>query len=82
MSGASYAETLIVRIDIRLAPDGSLIGQPDIHDKNRMKSDNFFRAAAEAARRAVQRCTPLELPEAYYDEWKDIRLNFDPSKML
>ncbi|TDI59929.1 MAG: hypothetical protein E2O92_06600 [Alphaproteobacteria bacterium] len=79
--GASYAETLIVEIKIQLARDGSLLRPPEILNQSRLQSDSFFRAAAEAARRAVQRCTPLDLPVADYDEWKDTKLNFDPSKM-
>jgi len=80
-AGAKYAEELVVRIRINLAPDGQLIGTPKILDTSRMRSDGFFRAAAEAARRAIQRCGKLELPVQDYDIWKEVVLNFDPSKM-
>jgi hypothetical protein len=81
-AGASYAETLVVRIRIFLAGDGSLSRVPEIMDSSRLKGDSFFRAAAEAARRAIQRCAPLELPVEQYDIWREVVLNFDPSKML
>lgn len=81
-AGASYAETLIVRIQIYLRPDGSLARLPKILDERRMAQDQFFRAAAEAARRAVQRCAPLDLPRENYDVWREVVLNFDPSRML
>lgn len=81
-AGARYAETLIVRIRIYLRPDGSLARLPEILDSARMDSDQSFRAAAEAARRAVQKCAPLDLPKDSYDVWRDVVLNFDPSRML
>lgn len=81
-AGASYAETLVVRIRIFLASDGGLSRVPEILDSSRLKGDSFFRAAAEAARRAIQRCAPLELPVEQYDIWREVVLNFDPSKML
>lgn len=80
--GATGAETLVVRIRIYLRPDGSLSDEPVIVDRGRMMSDNLYRVAAEAAKRAVQRCSPLKLPPEYYDLWRDVQLNFDPSKML
>lgn len=81
-AGASYAETLIVRIQIYLRPDGSLARLPKILDERRMQQDQFYRAAAEAARRAVQKCAPLDLPRENYDVWREVVLNFDPSRML
>lgn len=81
-AGARSAETLIVRIRIYLRPDGSLARLPKILDDARMDADPSFRAAAEAARRAVQKCAPLDLPKDSYDVWRDVVLNFDPSRML
>lgn len=81
-AGVSYAETLIVRIQVFLRPDGSLARLPKILDERRMEQDQLFRAAAEAARRAVQKCAPLDLPRENYDVWREFVLNFDPSKML
>jgi outer membrane biosynthesis protein TonB len=80
--GQTGAETLVVRIRIYLQPDGSLADDPAIVDRGRMMSDNLYRVAAEAAQRAVRRCSPLKLPNEYYDIWRDVILNFDPSKML
>ena len=79
-SGAVYAETLIVPIQIRISPDGHLLSTR-ILEQARYKSDSFYRAAADAARRAIQKCAPLDLPVEYYDDWKETKLNFDPSKM-
>ena len=81
-AGARDARDLVIRVRISLKPDGSLRAPPEILDRERM-NDGFFRAAAESARRAVQRCTPLKnLPTAKYDRWQEITLTFNPRDML
>jgi hypothetical protein len=81
-AGARDARDLVIKIRINLKPDGSLKGPPVILDRDRM-DDGFFRAAAESARRAVQRCTPLKnLPTSKYDRWQEITLTFNPRDML
>ena len=40
------------------------------------------RAAAEAARRAVLKCAPYNLPADKYDAWSEVIVNFDPSQMF
>jgi hypothetical protein len=84
-AGAKDAENLIVRIRIFLNPDGSLRGQPEIVDRARMEQpgEEYFRTAAESARRAVLKCTPLQqLPVTKYERWRDIELTFNPREML
>ena len=81
-AGARDARDLVIKIQISLKPDGSLKQQPVILGRDRM-NDGFFRTAAESARRAVQRCTPLKnLPTSKYDRWQDITLTFNPREML
>ncbi|MCB9991843.1 MAG: energy transducer TonB [Rhodospirillales bacterium] len=81
MAGARYAEDLIVDLKLFMNPDRSV---RDIHIVNQMRynSDTFFRAAADAARRAVFRCSPLDVPPAKYELWSEIEVRFDPRKML
>lgn len=81
--GARDAESLIVTVLIRVDPQG-LVREATVVDAPLMGLDRFFQAAAEAARRAVLNvnCQPLQLPADKYDIWKEIRFNFDPSKML
>lgn len=84
-AGARDAENLVVQIRIFLKPDGSLAGPPEIVDGARMNrpGQEFFRVAAESARRAVQRCSPLKnLPVAKYERWREITLTFNPKEML
>ena len=73
-----------IEIRIRLNPDGTLRGPLLVGDARRMQSDHVFRTVAESALRALRnpRCSPLKLPYAQYDIWKDITLNFDPRKAL
>jgi len=81
--GARDAQTLIVEVTIDVNPDRT-VANADIVDKGRYGSDSFFRAAADAAVRAVRnpRCSPLELPADKYDQWKRIDFTFDPRDML
>lgn len=79
--GAAYAETLVVSLRVTLNPDGSLSGMPEYRDTSRM-SDPAYRAAAEAARRAIIQCQAYTLPAEGYAQWSVLDVDFDPRKML
>ena len=79
--GARDADTLQVSLEISVDPTGKIL-QVSVVDDTRMALDSYFRSAAESARRAVLKCAPLELPADQYEIWKEIKFNFDPSKML
>ena len=81
--GARDAQTLIVELVITVNADRT-VADTDIVDKSRYASDPFFRAAADAAVRAVRnpKCSPLEVPADKYDQWKRIDFTFDPRDML
>lgn len=83
MSGAKFAENLVVPIKIIVNPDRT-VNRASIVDKGRYNRDSHYRAAADAAVRALRhpRCTPLRLPPDKYEEWKIITINFDPRDML
>jgi colicin import membrane protein len=83
-AGAPDPEELIVEMDIRLTPDGHLAGQPELSSATRaaMNSDPFMRAAGEAALRAVSICEPYRLPQDRYSAWRELKLIFDPTKMV
>lgn len=84
--GARDAAQMRVRVSVLLGPDGAVIGTPtlDPADRRRMQrsSETVFRVFTESAVRAIQQCAPFELPKARYNEWRSLRLNFDPSQML
>jgi outer membrane biosynthesis protein TonB len=81
--GAPHPENLIVEVILDVNQDRS-VANADIVDKGRYASDSFFRAAADAAVRALRnpKCTPLDLPDGKYDQWKRIDFTFDPRDML
>lgn len=83
-AGAKDDYTLAVRIRVLMNQDGSVREVGLVPDQiGRYQSENFFRAAADAAIRAVHACSPLQnLPMDKYDSWKDMELNFDPQEML
>lgn len=77
---AKDIQNIQIEIHILLKPNGTLRGAPRIGDQARMRSDPFFRAAAESAVRALRdpACSPLKLPVNTHDVWKEITLIFDP----
>jgi hypothetical protein len=83
--GAKDAGNLVVVLQARYKPDGSLIDvKISSKQSGRYRSDPFFRAAADSAIRAVNmpKCNPLKnLNQDKYGTWKDMELTFDPSIM-
>jgi TolA protein len=79
-AGAVDAGDLRVSVKFRLDRSGAIEGSPEII--NGGGSAGVERAAAEAARRAVSRCAPYNLPAEKYEAWADVIVNFDPSEMF
>jgi len=81
--GLPYEKNLLVRIKLRLKPDGSIL-KSEILDHARMNTpgQEFYKVLAESALRAVRICQPLRVPPTGYDRWKDLQLNFDANEML
>ncbi len=81
--GLPYNESLLVRIKLKLKPDGSVI-KTEILDHARMNKPGqaFYKVLAESALRAIQLCQPLRVPTTGYERWKDLQLNFDAREML
>jgi colicin import membrane protein len=77
--GAANDGSLAVRVKFSLNADGSLSDGPTVVNSS---SNPAFRAAAGAATRAVQRCSPLKLPPESYDYWRQVNINFDPRDMM
>ncbi len=79
-AGALDGAALKVSVKFKLDRAGALEGSPEIISGG--GSSGVERAAAEAARRAVSRCSPYNLPADKYDAWADVIVNFDPSEMF
>ena len=81
--GLPYNENLLVRIKLKLKPDGSIV-KTEILDHARMNKpgQGFYKVLAESALRAVKLCQPLRVPSTGYERWKELQLNFDAREML
>lgn len=65
-----------VRLITRHARDGQLVSV-EVSDRARYSSDPTFRAVADAAVRAVERCSPLRsMPAEDYDRWGYLDFDF------
>ncbi|MGH1378302.1 MAG: hypothetical protein ACRBB3_05725 [Alphaproteobacteria bacterium] len=82
-AGGKNAEKLRVSLRVFVNPDLQ-VREVQIIDQVSYSTDTHFRAAAEAARRALlnPRCSRLRLPPEKYEQWKVFKYTFDPSKML
>jgi hypothetical protein len=82
--GAKGAETLQIKVRIQVAPDGTVTSARLDVDSGRYAGDGFFRAAADAALRAVLAASPLKVPPTRPDLFRnnsDFTINFDPRSM-
>ena len=81
--GLPYQENLLVRIKLKLKPDGTVL-RSEILDHARMNQpgQGFYKVLAESALRAIQLCQPLRVPSTGYERWKNLQLNFDANEML
>jgi hypothetical protein len=82
-AGAYDAENLVVSIDAEFNEDKTL-RSAKVTDTARYNSDPAFRAAADAALRALRNpmCNPLPLPDGKYADWGTINMTFDPKIMM
>lgn len=81
--GAQDAENLVIEIRLVVNPDRT-VRQASIVNQSRYNQDDFFRAAADSAIRAVRHpnCSPLALPEDKYNQWQNIVVTFNPKEMF
>lgn len=77
-AGGLGSAAIIVKLRIVLNEDGTLSRAPEVINNY---SSPFFPPAADSAVRAVFQCQPYRMPSAKYGEWRDMLLNFDPSRM-
>jgi hypothetical protein len=79
--GVRGIETMIVKLRIRMSPDGR-VSSVATEDRIRTLSDPSFRAVAESAERAVRQCSPLRLPPEKFQAWRDMIVTFHPKDAL
>ena len=66
---------------LKVRPDRT-VQRVTIQDEGRLAQDPTFRAVAESARRAVDKCSPLNLPAGKYAVWRDIVMTFHPEDAI
>lgn len=79
--GARGAEDMVIEIRVQLNQDGT-VRDIKIADVGRMFRDAFFRSAAENAKRAINICSPFQLPPQKYATWRELTLLFNPKEMF
>jgi hypothetical protein len=77
--GGSKDQNLIVTLVVQMNQDGTPV-KAELRDVGRYNSDPVYRAAADAAHRAIMnpRCQPWPLSPEKYNAWRYITFNFDP----
>jgi len=78
-AGAKDSDSLIVTLVVQMNQDGTPV-RAEVKDTGRYNRDSTFRAATDAAWRAIMnpRCQPWPLPAGKYESWRSITFNFDP----
>ncbi len=78
-AGVKDQDSLIVTLIVQMNQDGTPVNA-EIRDSGRYSRDPTFRAAADAAYRAIMnpRCQPWPLSPEKYNAWRTITFNFDP----
>jgi len=70
---------LVVTLIVQMNQDGTPV-KAELKDTGRYNNDPTYRAAADAAHRAIMnpRCQPWPLSPEKYNSWRTITFNFDP----
>jgi hypothetical protein len=67
-------EGMVVQVQMLMRPDRT-VQAVTITGQERFIQDPTFRAIAESARQAIEKCSPLNLPPDKYDHWREF--NFE-----
>ncbi len=78
-AGVKDAQALIVTLVVEMNQSGTPV-KAELKDTGRYNNDPAYRAAADAAHRAIMnpRCQPWPLAPEKYANWRSITFNFDP----
>jgi hypothetical protein len=77
--GGGRDQNMIITLLVQMNQDGTPV-KAELKDTGRYNNDPNFRAAADAAHRAIMnpRCQPWPLSPEKYNSWRNITFNFDP----
>lgn len=81
--GVKNAESLTIRIRIKVKDNGEVPASSiEILDKDRYNSDSVFKSAADSAKRAILRASPLKIPAEKMHIFRDFEISFNTDKAL
>lgn len=77
--GGARDQAMVVTLVVEMSQNGTPV-KAELREPSRYNSDPVYRAAADAAHRAIMnpRCQPWPLSPEKYGSWKTITFNFDP----
>ena len=79
--GAAGAENLIVDIFMEFNKEGYVL-KAEWVNRGMNSNNSFYKAAANAAIRAVKDAEPMPLPVSKFKEWRTLTFRFDPATMF
>jgi outer membrane biosynthesis protein TonB len=79
--GVEGISDMMVQLRLQVRSDRT-VQSVTIEDQARLGRDPLFRAVAESARRAVDKCSPLNLPPGKYAVWRDLLLSVFPADAI
>ena len=79
--GIQNDSELMVTLGVELDRDGSVKGTPRLIEPGSIETSEM-KQAFNAARRAVMRCQPYDLPVDKYEHWRSMEVVFNPEKMV
>ena len=81
--GVKNAESLIIRMRIKVKDNGEVPASSiEILDKDRYNSDAVFKSAADSAKRAVLKASPLKIPAEKMHLFRNFEISFNTDKAL
>lgn len=81
--GVKNAESLIIRVRIKVKDNGEVPASSiEILDKDRYNSNSVFKSAADSAKRAILRASPLKIPAEKMHIFRDFEISFNTDKAL
>ncbi|NDH60645.1 MAG: hypothetical protein EBY18_03110 [Alphaproteobacteria bacterium] len=77
--GGARDQAMVITLVVEMSQNGTPV-KADLREPGRYNSDPAYRAAADAAHRAIMnpRCQPWPLSPEKFNSWKTITFNFDP----
>jgi hypothetical protein len=82
-AGIPGVEEMEAQVEVVVNPDATVASAEYSESTTVKMADAAFSKFAESARRAVLKCSPLDVPRSLpYEEWKHITFTFNPKEML